>query len=34
MLIINVDHLDFVESKEDLGEVIEKVDAKVNGLFQ
>jgi deoxyadenosine/deoxycytidine kinase len=34
MLIINVDDLDFVESKEDLGEVIEKVDAKVNGLFQ
>jgi deoxyadenosine/deoxycytidine kinase len=34
LLIIDVDHLDFVENKEDLGVVIEKVDAQVNGLFQ
>jgi len=34
LLIIDVDDLDFVENKEDLGAVIEKVDAKVNGLFQ
>ncbi|MGB1020125.1 MAG: deoxynucleoside kinase [Flavobacteriaceae bacterium] len=33
LLIIDVDHLDFVENKEDLGVVIEKVDAKINGLF-
>ena len=33
LLVIDGDHLDFVSKKEDLGIVIEKVDAKMNGLF-
>jgi deoxyadenosine/deoxycytidine kinase len=33
LLIINVDNLDFVDNKEDLGVIIEKVDAELNGLF-
>lgn len=32
-LIINVNDLDFVNNPEDLGLIIEKVDAEVNGLF-
>lgn len=33
LLIINVDNYEFVESQEDLGEIINKIDAKLNGLF-
>ena len=34
VLIIEVDDLDFAESEEDLGSIIEKIDAEINGLFQ
>ena len=34
LLIVNVDDLDFVEKAEDLGNVIAKIDAEINGLFQ
>lgn len=33
LLIVNVDDLDFVEKAEDLGNVIDKIDAEINGLF-
>jgi len=33
LLIIDVDEIDFVEKKEDLGKIIEKIDAELNGLF-
>lgn len=33
LLIIDVDHLDFVEKAEDLGEITEKIDSEINGLF-
>jgi deoxyadenosine/deoxycytidine kinase len=33
LLIIDVDELDFKNNPEDLGSVIEKVDAQINGLF-
>ena len=33
LLIVNVDDLDFVEKPEDLGNVIAKIDAEINGLF-
>lgn len=33
LLIIDVDHLDFVDNPEDLGNVINKIDAEINGLF-
>tara|TARA_Y100000385_G_scaffold205684_1_gene213095 strand:- start:1798 stop:2412 length:615 start_codon:yes stop_codon:yes gene_type:complete len=33
LLIIDVDHLDFVEKAEDLGEIINKIDSEINGLF-
>ena len=33
LLIIDVDHLDFVEKPEDLGSVINTIDAEINGLF-
>ena len=32
LLIIDVDDLDFVEKEEDLGFIINKIDAKINGL--
>ena len=28
-----VDQIDFVENEEDLGKIIEKIDAELNGLF-
>ena len=34
ILIIEVDDLDFAENEEDLGNIIEKIDAEINGLFQ
>jgi len=33
LLIIDVDNLDFVVNPEDLGEIINKIDAEINGLF-
>jgi deoxyadenosine/deoxycytidine kinase len=33
LLIIDVDHLDFVNNKEDLGTIIERLDAQLHGLF-
>ena len=33
LLIIDVDNLDFVSNPEDLGDVINKIDAQINGLF-
>ena len=30
---IEVDNLDFVENQEDLGKIIDKIDAQINGLF-
>ena len=33
LLIIDVDDLDFVENKEDLGGIINEIDAEINGLF-
>tara|TARA_B100001057_G_scaffold312795_1_gene312871 strand:+ start:275 stop:976 length:702 start_codon:yes stop_codon:yes gene_type:complete len=33
VLIVDVDEIDFVENKEDLGKIIEKIDAELNGLF-
>ncbi len=33
LLIIDVDHLDFVVNPEDLGDIITKIDAQINGLF-
>jgi len=33
LLIIDVDNLDFVENPEDLGSIINTIDAEINGLF-
>ncbi len=33
LLIIDVDDLDFVANPEDLGSIINKIDAEINGLF-
>jgi deoxyadenosine/deoxycytidine kinase len=33
LLIIDVDKLDFVTNPEDLGDIINKIDAQINGLF-
>ena len=33
LLIIDVDDLDFVNKPEDLGKIIEMIDAEINGLF-
>jgi len=33
LLVIDVDDLDFVENPEDFGEIIEKIDCEINGLF-
>jgi deoxyadenosine/deoxycytidine kinase len=32
-LIIDVDELDFVDNPEDLGNVINRIDAEIHGLF-
>ena len=32
-LIIDVDDMNFAENEEDLGKIIEKIDAEINGLF-
>ncbi len=33
LLIIDIDNLDFVENKEDLGFIIDKIDSQLHGLF-
>jgi deoxyadenosine/deoxycytidine kinase len=33
LLVVDVDEIDFVENKEDLGKIIDKIDAELNGLF-
>ena len=33
LLIIDIDNLDFVSNPEDLGTIIDKIDAQINGLF-
>ncbi len=33
LLIIDVNNLDFVSNQEDLGEIINKIDGEINGLF-
>ncbi|MDT0293409.1 deoxynucleoside kinase [Mesonia ostreae] len=33
LLIIDVDNINFVDDPEDLGEIINKIDAQINGLF-
>jgi deoxyadenosine/deoxycytidine kinase len=33
LLIIDVDNIDFVNNPEDLGFVMNKIDAELNGLF-
>ena len=33
LLIIDIDNLNFVDKKEDLGFVIDKIEAEINGLF-
>ena len=33
LLIIDVDNIDFVENQEDLGAIIDKIDAQIHGLF-
>lgn len=33
MLVVDIDELDFVENREDLGVIINKIDAEFNGLF-
>lgn len=33
LLIIDVDDLDFVSNPEDLGLILNKIDAEINGLF-
>jgi deoxyadenosine/deoxycytidine kinase len=33
LLIVDVDKINFVDNPEDLGQVINKIDAEINGLF-
>jgi len=33
LLIIDVDNIDFVDNPEDLGSIIDRIDAQINGLF-
>ena len=33
LLIIDVDHINFQENQEDLGMIVEKINAQINGLF-
>jgi deoxyadenosine/deoxycytidine kinase len=33
LLIVDVDNTNFIENEEDLGKVINKIDAEINGLF-
>ncbi len=33
LVIIDVDNIDYVNNPEDLGAIIQKIDAEINGLF-
>jgi deoxyadenosine/deoxycytidine kinase len=33
LLIIDVDNIDFVNNPEDLGDIINRINAEINGLF-
>jgi deoxyadenosine/deoxycytidine kinase len=33
ILIIDVDNINFVDKPEDLGNIITRIDAEINGLF-
>jgi Deoxynucleoside kinases len=33
LLVINVDDIDFVNNKEDLGDIISRIDGEMTGLF-
>ena len=33
ILIVDVDTLNFVDNKEDLGQIIHRIDTEINGLF-
>ena len=33
LLIVDVDNINFLEKQEDLGLIINKIDAEINGLF-
>jgi deoxyadenosine/deoxycytidine kinase len=33
LLIIDVDNINFVDNPEDLGMIINRIDAEINGLF-
>ncbi|MDY8136550.1 deoxynucleoside kinase [Aquimarina sp. 2201CG5-10] len=33
LLVVDVDHLNFVDNPEDLGSIINRIDAELNGLF-
>lgn len=33
LLIVDVDNIDFVDKPEDLGSIIDRIDAQINGLF-
>lgn len=34
LLVIDVEHINFVDNPEDLGDIINKIDAELNGLFK
>jgi deoxyadenosine/deoxycytidine kinase len=33
LLIIDIDNLDIVDNREDLGSIIDRIDAQIHGLF-
>ena len=33
LLIIDIDHLNIVDNQEDLGSIIDRIDAQIHGLF-
>jgi len=33
LIIVDVDDLDFVESKEDFGKIVSQIDREIHGLF-
>ena len=33
LLIVDVDNINFVDNPEDLGDIINKIDGEINGLF-
>ena len=33
VLVIDVDHIDFLQYKKDLGDIIDRIDARLFGLF-